>query len=274
MSSATTTMGRSSPVSLPVIQDQPTDGNGSPGPGPGLPAAAPEPSAARLILTLGVAGFLSGLCLVLVYIATEPAIERNRIAAIEAAVFQVLPGAESFEVFEARNEEVIRHDAASGAMPSGPSVYAGFDADGRAVGFAIPGAGPGFQDTLEILIGWNAATRRVVGMAVLETRETPGLGDKIITDERFTSSLENLALEPPAILVEPGQRQADNEVDGISGATISAQAIVNIINDSVGAWDGRLPDQASLRASTSEQAEKQSETTSSSQDGNERRPAR
>ncbi len=202
---------------------------------------APQPSPLRLILTLGIAGSLSGLLLVTVFLATAPAIERNRIEALERAALDVLPGAERFEVFVEQDGRVVRHDPSLGS-PSGTTVYAGFDGDGEPIGFAIPGSGPGFQDTLEILIGWDPFRRRVIGMAVLETRETPGLGDKIITDPDFTASFESLSVEPTAVLVGPGARSEENEVDGISGATISAQAIVNIVNDSVSAWDQRLPD--------------------------------
>ncbi|MFW5878462.1 MAG: FMN-binding protein [Myxococcota bacterium] len=230
------------PAELPVLQA---------GASPPKLAASPEPSSVRLILTLGTTGFLSGLCLVLVFLATAPAIERNRIAAIERAVFEVLPGAESFEILEADQEGGVAL-LEEGEKASGPVVYAGKDDRGRLVGYAVPGSGPGFQDTLEILVGWDHARERVVGMAVLESRETPGLGDKIISDTDFTSSFLDLSVEPAAVVVAPGSREGDNEVDGISGATISASAVVRIVNETISAWKDRLPDEDTLSAARSE----------------------
>ena len=49
------------------------------------------PSAARLAGTLGIAGLISGLLLVIAYEATLPRIERNRADALRRAVFEVVP---------------------------------------------------------------------------------------------------------------------------------------------------------------------------------------
>ena len=75
----------------------------------------------------------------------------------------------------------------------------------------------------------------MVGLAVLESKETPGLGDKIIFDEDFHACFEALAIEPKIVTVRDG-RDAPNEVDIISGATISTDAVVDMINKSLERW--------------------------------------
>jgi electron transport complex protein RnfG len=77
-------------------------------------------------------------------------------------------------------------------------------------------------------------------MAVLESRETPGLGDRIYKDERFVAEFADLAVEPAVELVK-GHGEAPHEVDAITGATISSRAVVGILNSGNATWLARLP---------------------------------
>jgi electron transport complex protein RnfG len=121
-----------------------------------------------------------------------------------------------------------------------PAVYAGYGAGGALVGYAIPAAGAGYQDTIRLIYGFDPAARRVVGMQILESRETPGLGDRIFKDLGFVAQFRDLAVEPPVELVKDGAT-APHEVDAITGATISSAAVVGIIRGANEQWLGRLP---------------------------------
>jgi electron transport complex protein RnfG len=122
-----------------------------------------------------------------------------------------------------------------------PVVYGGYDEQSDFVGYAVPAAGPGFQDTIAILYGFKPDTRRVVGMEVLESRETPGLGDKIYKDMDWVNEFKSLDTEPEIVAVKKGTKTASNQVDAITGATISSKAIVRIINEAQAQWAGQLP---------------------------------
>jgi Na+-translocating ferredoxin:NAD+ oxidoreductase RnfG subunit len=61
------------------------------------------------------------------------------------------------------------------------------------------------------------------------SRETPGLGDKIYKDPKFVAEFHGLAVEPAIKLIK-GHGEAANEVDAITGATISSKAVVRIVN--------------------------------------------
>ena len=184
--------------------------------------AAAEASSFKMLLTLGLAGMGSGLVLVGIFTVTAPRIERNRAEALDRAVYEVLPGA-------------VRKEAAEPAADGGV-VYAGFDAEGNRVGWAIPAEGAGFQDTIRILYGVDPDRGRVVGMRVLESRETPGLGDKIFKDLEFVAEFEDLAYEPAIEAVPKGTATDPHHVDAITGATISSKAIVRIINEGNERW--------------------------------------
>jgi electron transport complex protein RnfG len=86
--------------------------------------------------------------------------------------------------------------AAEDPVPGDESIYAGFDETGRFVGWAIPAEGAGFQDTIRLLYGYVPEREEIVGMRVLESRETPGLGDRILKDPAFVAEFEGLAVEP------------------------------------------------------------------------------
>ena len=212
---------------------------------------------ARLVATLTLAGALSGLAVVGAYRLTLPAITANQAAALERAVFEVLPGATRMEAVVWRGD---RLEPLAGNAGDAPVVYAGYAADGSRVGYAIPTAGAGFADTIKLLYGVDPVSRRVIGMAVLESRETPGLGDKIYKDPEFVAEFAALAVDPAIELVK-GHGEAPHQVDAITGATISSRAVVRIIGAANGEWLPRLPGATAAGTSPAAAAEAAAGTT-------------
>jgi electron transport complex protein RnfG len=201
-------------------------------------SAAPDsPSSMRLVLTLAIAGLISGVAIIGIYEATLPTITENKARELREAVFKVLPGVTDMQPLVYRGGELV----VSEPDKDEPVVYGGYDDSGEFVGYAMPGAGPGFQDTIAILYGYKPDEKLVVGMEVLESRETPGLGDKIYKDMDFVDEFYALAIEPEIVAVKKGTKTADNHVDAITGATISAKAVVRIINETHAAWADQLP---------------------------------
>lgn len=209
-----------------------------------------QPSGLRLVLTLVAVGTLSGIVLVSVFLATQPRILHNQYEAMRAAVFQVLPGTQDVRVLVVRQERLAAYDGPEGVLPAEPTTFVGYDAGGRLVGYAVPGEGPGFMDTIKVLYGFDPTRRVIVGMGVLDSRETPGLGDKIAFDPKFLANFEALVVDPEIVPVKRGEKKLDNQVDCITGATISSEAIVRILNESRKRWDPVLapPDAPSREA--------------------------
>jgi electron transport complex protein RnfG len=121
----------------------------------------------------------------------------------------------------------------------GPAVYVAYEDEGGLLGYAIAADGPGFQDNVRILYGFEPERRRIKGMRVLESRETPGLGDRIFKDRNFVAEFLDLAVDPEVVLVK-GTGEGENEVDAITGATISSKAVVKIINAANAEWLSRF----------------------------------
>lgn len=196
--------------------------------------------ALRIVLTLGVTGLVSGLILVGAYVATAPRIERNHAEALLGAARRVLPGAVRLEAWVVEGEKPQRWEGPEGAVPKGEAVFAGYDAEGKRIGFAIPDQGPGFMDTISLIYGFDPGTKTVIGMEVLDSRETPGLGDKINFDPDFLANFRSLAVEPPIQVVKKGKKSAPNEIDAITGATISSESVARILVRSTARWMPRV----------------------------------
>lgn len=196
-----------------------------------------EPGSARMILTLAMAGLLSGLAIVGVYELTLPRILANQARALQEAVFTVVPGAESMKKMALQGGTIAE---AGEEVPVEALIYGAYGADGQLIGYAIPGEGNGFQDVIKLIYGYVPAGNKIVGMQVLESRETPGLGDKIFKDAEFVANFNDLSVEPEVVLVKKGEKTNPNEVDAITGATISSKAIVKILNATNEQWLSHL----------------------------------
>jgi len=134
------------------------------------------------------------------------------------------------------------------------AVYAAYGDGGRFLGYAIPGQGPGFQDTIKLLFGYDPQRELVVGMQVLDSRETPGLGDKIFKDPAFAREFAALAVRPEAVVVKHGTGTLPNQVDGITGATISSKAVVRIVNERCAGLLDKLPAAAEVPPAPKEES--------------------
>jgi len=204
---------------------------------------ADTPSAWKMIRAMVGVGLLCGLFIVTVYQATLPAIERNRAEALQRAIFQVLPEAQSSTTF--RLDDEGRFVESTGDADADRLVHAGYDDDRRLVGLAVEARGMGYQDVITVIYGYSFAADAVVGIRVLESKETPGLGDRIETDEAFLANFERLdvslnadgsAPAHPIEAVKHGKKEQAWQVDGITGATISSVAIADMLRDSTAFW--------------------------------------
>ncbi len=193
-----------------------------------------ETSSFQMIATLAVAGFFSGLVLVCAYVFTLPIIERNKEEALQEAVYRVLPGCNKFEAMILENGQLVRQVNQSDR--SVPRIFLGYNEKGAVIGFAIPGNEPGFADMLRILYGFDGVGKMVIGYEVLDSKETPGLGDKIYKDKHFVSNFTALAVDPKIEPVKTGKKTQPNQVETITGATISSKAIVRAMQKSLDTW--------------------------------------
>ncbi len=197
-------------------------------------------------VVLGI-GVVCSLAIVSVHQWTAPIIQRNKIAYRSRAILDVLPGAVSSAAF--RPDDSGRFVPASSSSDSADLLFAGFDDQQQLVGLAIETRGMGYQDYIKVIYGYSFDAQAIIGIRVLESRETPGLGDRIEKDAQFLGNFQRLdvalddgesELAHPIEFVKPGQKTDAWQIDGITGATISSRAIADMLRDSAAQWMPRV----------------------------------
>jgi electron transport complex protein RnfG len=103
----------------------------------------------------------------------------------------------------------------------------------------------GYQDLVTVLFSYSFEKQAIIGSKVLESKETPGLGDKVELEPHFLANFEALdarlnddgtALANPIVTVKQGEKTEPWQIDGITGATITSDAIGVILNKGASEW--------------------------------------
>jgi len=214
-------------------------------------AAAPESPTGPMIRTLGLVSAICGLIIVGAYQGTYDAVAENKRIATERAVFRVVPAAKSIAEFVAAPDGGVAKVGAgeTALVPGGVKFFAAYDGAGKLAGIAAEGVGKGYADNVRIMFGYQPDCQCVVGIGVVAMRETPGIGDKIITDKAFLANFTALDVKLKADLsalanevraVKHGSKAEPWQVDAIAGATITSRAVSRAINDTAQALLPRL----------------------------------
>lgn len=171
---------------------------------------------AHMIIVLTVVCLFSGLSLVYVNQYAEPLIKVNAEKATQEAIFKVLSGAEGVEKIE-HSERII---------------FKGLDNEGKLIGYAFVAEGSGYQGVIKIMVGIEPELNQLVGIDILESVETPGLGAKITGDD-FKGQFKDILVAPQIDYIKGKKPENPNEIQAITGATVSSRAVVNILNTTI-----------------------------------------
>ena len=207
-----------------------------------------EVSTFRLVATLAIAGALAGLLIVTLNQHTKPIIDKYKAEQLKIAVYEVLPGIERYTTY------YLVDGALSLTLPEGAKeaeykrAYIGYDTSDEIRGVAISRGEAGFQDIVQVIFGFDPANGKLTGMKILDSKETPGLGDKIFKDQVFVDQFF-AGPETPLVGVKIGAGKGNpNEIDTITGATISSKVVIDIINHGLEEWipiiDQGIPQEA------------------------------
>ena len=168
--------------------------------------------------------------------ALERRIAHNSQARLERAVLEVVPAGV----------------ASRPATLDGRAVHRVLDGSGRLVGWAVPAETVGFQDRIRLLVGISPDGKTILGLAVLQSTETPGLGERI-READFRDQFIGKSTGEPLEAVKPGQT-AGQPIDAISGATISSNAVVRAVNEQLAWIRAALPRAAATPPETRDDA--------------------
>jgi electron transport complex protein RnfG len=202
-----------------------------------------------MIRTLGLVSTICGLIIVGAYQGTYDAVAANKRLAVERSVFKVVPAAKSIEEYYALEGGSIAKAGAEAAPAGAVKFFAAYDEAGQLAGIAAEGGAKGYADVVRIMFGYDTACQCIKGIGVVSMRETPGIGDKILTDKNFLANFEALEVKLAADLkvlanevktVKHGTKANPWQIDAIAGATITSRAVGKGINDAAQALLPRL----------------------------------
>lgn len=188
----------------------------------------------KLLVTLGLAGALSGLVIILVYALTLPRIEAFKSGEMRAAIEEVLKGPARSDTLYLDRGALTATRPVVNAGATVERVYRGFDRAGQPLGYAIEATGPGFSETIRLLVGYDHARRALIGIKILDSKETPGIADGILKRE-FTGQFEGATVPVAGVKASPKPAEQGTVVL-ITGATISSRAILKAINTTLARW--------------------------------------
>jgi Na+-translocating ferredoxin:NAD+ oxidoreductase subunit G len=169
-----------------------------------------------------------------VYRATLPAIQKAAAAKVAGAVREVLKAPASWDTLYLVNDALAAKPPAGTDPGELPKAYVGKDQFGKRIGMAVVGEGPGFQEIMQLMIGFDPATGALIGIKVVDQKETPGLGDKIENDPSFLGQFASRIA--PVIGVKDRAGTPPSQVQTITGATISSRAVIKVVNTTVARW--------------------------------------
>ena len=179
-----------------------------------------------LVITL-----VAGLALSAVYGMTAGTIEQNKAAANKEAFMAVVPDAVDFKVDDTFKTALSEHEGVYGegfGSASIESAVVGTDSAGNVVGYAVTVFNADSYDGgLKLVVGISA-DGTVNGISFTELHDTPGMGMRC-GDPEFKDQFAGVKVSK-FILNKSGGSTADDEIDSVSGASVTSGAVVNAVN--------------------------------------------
>jgi len=170
-----------------------------------------------------VASFFFGLLIAVANATLSEKIEQNKINKLNRLTRALLPEAENFEL-----DTEIEIESARGKKET-VKVYKAVSGD-ECVGWSFNAAGSGFQDKIELVVAVDKDFEKIAGFDVLASNETPGIGDQI-KDDDYRDQFAGAPAEELKLVTSGDPKKIDAEIVAISRATVSSEAVVEIINN-------------------------------------------
>jgi len=173
------------------------------------------------------ASFFFGLLMAITSAALSPRIEQNKINKRNRLLGAMLPEARDFVPVDTEIEiESITRKKQTVV------IYRAMSRADECVGWGFNAAGSGFADKIELVVAVDGSFAKIAGFDVLSSNETPGFGDQIKYDY-FRDQFKGAPAETLELVGtgEPGE--IDSKIVAITGATVSSDAVVEIVSHTV-----------------------------------------
>lgn len=168
----------------------------------------------NMVLCLCVTCLVCSALVSVIYAVTTAPINKINDKILKESIGKVLP--EGGKISSSKKVEV-------GGQPS---EYYECRKDGKIIGYAIKSSTTGFSGTLTLIVG-VMTDGSIYNTSVYSHSETPGLGAKCTSDEKFMSQWRNLKPESSEG-AKDGKilkvKQDNGDIDAITASTITSRA--------------------------------------------------
>lgn len=192
-------------------------------------------------LALFVITLVAGVSLAFVNEVTKEPIAKAQDKARLEAYEVVYPNAE-FKVMD-NSDEILKASSKSLekenlSQCSVDDVLAATDKNGNLIGYVFSATSPsGYGGDIKVAIGVSNKTNKITGFTVLSHSETAGLGAKATEDE-FKSQF--IGKSANGINYTKNGAANDTEIDALSGATITSNAVCEAVDSALAVYNYQL----------------------------------
>ncbi len=187
---------------------------------------------AWLVLLLAI---VFGTALAGIQTKLGPVIEANKLAeTMKEIPALVLGEEEALKITDKKTSLVIKSriiQIEKNRVKKFYTVYDAFLKDGSLAGHVAKASGQGYADRIEVLVGLDPGGKTITGLFILDQKETPGLGNRIL--EKVWQNQFVKKSSGRRLAVVKTRAGKENEIDAISGATISSRSVTSIVNNTI-----------------------------------------
>ena len=174
----------------------------------------------QMVVFVLVTGSILTAALIAVNYYTAPVIELNEQLTVRASVLDAIGIPYSPDELDSVFVENIETQ-----QIGGQAFYVSGD---EIVAFEFSGSG--LWGPIDGVIAMDSDGERLWGISIIRQEETPGLGSRI-TEAAYLKQFAGKSAVRPLKSVQPGKAGAGNEIDAITGATMTSNAFVDIVNE-------------------------------------------
>ena len=172
-----------------------------------------------MLLFILIIGSVLTSALIVVDSVTAPTIERNEEVKLKSSIL------EAFSVSFGPEEVESAFDGSVQILQRGEnSIYRTVEGEE-----AFEFDGSGLWGPIRGIVALDADLRHIKGVTIIYQEETPGLGSRI-ADAEHLSKFEGRIFESGLNSVAAGRSSGSQDIDAISGATLSSDAFIDILN--------------------------------------------
>jgi Na+-translocating ferredoxin:NAD+ oxidoreductase subunit G len=184
-----------------------------------------ESSFKNMVLVLVAIAIFAAGTLASVYVLTKEPIEASKIAKQQNAIKEVLP-------------KTFDHLAKPDTIKDGNEnmvVYKAYDATDKFIGAAVESSSNnGFSGRILVMVGFDT-DGNIVNYSVLEQKETPGLGTKMVDWFKTNKGNQSVLGKNPGTANLTVSKDG-GEIDAITASTISSRAFLFTIRNAYQAF--------------------------------------